>query len=447
QVLSLQLSFKDANYGETYLASQFKDKSEAVIQQCWQKKCLPELEIDVLARLRNRSDDEVIYGIEKQLQGLLLTPKAPSGVVMGLYAENRTSLGVAVIAASGEVLDGCVLYPMTQNFRWHDAITTLAKYIAMHNVHLVSVGNGQNLHEIKRLLAGLTARYPDMSLAVTAVDEAGMLRDIRAFPGAISIARRFQDPLIELLQAPVEKIHFGEVQDEVNPKRLVLALTGVIEDTVNRIGVDINTAPVALLRYVSGFNLALAKTVVAYREAHGFFKTEEALKQVPGIDETHFLQAAGFLHFLDARLPWPDPRTAFKRPKFDARVKVLQDLKADMVLEGVVIRVVSFGAFIDVGIPQLGLLHISALAKRFLRDPHEVLHVGDVIAVHVLQVDIKKNQIALGMKSEEKSAALLEISKKKRKNKEVKPEKPARAPVLLNTAMADALAKLKRGTS
>jgi uncharacterized protein len=487
QALSIQLAFKEACYGETYLASQFKDEPKENIKKCWEKKCLPALEVDVLARLRARADDEMIYGIEKQLQGLLLAPKVSSGVTIGLYAERRMNLGVAVVDEAGVLLDGCTLFPMAPDFLWHEAITTLARYISKYGVTCVGLGNGPFLQTMKQLMAGFVARYPDITLTASAVavDEVGMSRDISAFKGALSVARRLQNPLIELLQTPVEQMQFGDIQDEVNPKRLTTALIGVIEDTVNRIGVDVNTAPAQLLRYVSGLNLALAKAVVAFRETEGAFKTREDLKKVPGMEAMQFEQSAGFLRILNGenaldatrlhpthyqdvdkldalskdarqqieslRVPWRDPRTAFKPVQFDTRVKALDDLKIDMMLEGVVTRIASYGAFIDIGLPVLGLLHISALAKRFVRDPHELLRVGDVISVHVLQVDIQKQQIALGMKSEEKPAVSLEISKKKRENKTekahraIKKERTTAMP--FNTAMADALTKLKRGSS
>ncbi|MDF1645768.1 MAG: helix-hairpin-helix domain-containing protein [Legionellaceae bacterium] len=475
--LSLHIAFPDSVKTEAHLFAAFSDETEETMRQLWKKKLLPQLEVETLARLRTRSDDEMIYGIEKHLQSLLLAPKAPLGIVMGLYAERRQGLGVAVIDKNGNQLDGCTLFPFAEDFRWHDAIKTLAKYVAQYEVSLVGIANGTSLQETKRLLAGFEQHYQDMPITSITVDEAGMLRDVRAEAGAASIARRLQSPLSELLKVPVKQMQFGDVQEEVNPNRLASALKGVIEDTVNRIGVDVNTAPIAVLCYVSGFDRALAESLVAYREKAGFFKTREDLKQVPGMDEKRFEQSAGFLRVLggenaldetrvhpkdyallndlDAvslevrqqleaeRLPWRDPRRAFKRPQFKSHVTKLQDLKVGMTLEGSVSRITSFGAFIDVGIQQMGLLHISALAERFVRDPHEVLCVGDVVRVHVLQVDVKKAQIALGMKAQAPSSPLLEISKKKRKNKSVK-ESPA--PVLLNTAMADAFAKLKRGS-
>ncbi len=477
QALSLKVQFKHADDGEAYLLSRFKGEPLPVIQRLWTKKILPALEVDTLARLRTRADDEMIYGIEKQLEGLLLTPKAPLGVMMGLYATRTAGLGVAVINEAGVVLDACTLFPLAQDFRWHDGIATLAKYIAAHEVSWVGIGNGVGLQETKRLLQGFSKRYPDMPIAYTAIDEAGLPRDVDALSGAISLARRFQNPLLELLQTPVEHMQFGDIQDEVNPKRLSMALAGVIEDTVSHIGVDLNTAPVCLLQYVPGLNTALAKSLVAFREAHGAFQSREALKALPEIDEKIFEQAAGFLRVhdgsnalddtrlhpndyglldnLDAlpaderrsieslRMPWRDPRAPFKQPQFLKTLKTIHDLKAGMSLEGIVTRITSFGAFIDVGIHQLGLLHISALAKRFVRDPHEVLHVGDVIRVHVLEVDVKNTRIAFGMKAQEKESSVLEISKKKRKTKGVK---EARVSAPRNTAMADAFAKLKRGS-
>ncbi|MCH9755925.1 MAG: helix-hairpin-helix domain-containing protein [Gammaproteobacteria bacterium] len=478
QALSLHVSFLDEGYGERYLASKLRDESKEAIQSFWEKKILPKLEVETLARLQALSDDEMIYGLQKQLQGLLLRPKAPSGVLMGLYADGASGLGVAVIDATGGLLDTCTLFPSAQGFRWHDAITVLAKYVATYQVRLIGVGNGAHLQELERLLADFMKRYPDMPVASIAVDEAGMLRGVRALPGAISIVRRLQDPLLELLEVPIAKMQLGGVEEEVNPRRLSKALTGVIEDTVNRIGVDANTASLNVLCYVSGFDKALAKSLIDFRKANGLFQTREDLKQIPGMDAKRFEQSAGFLKIvhgknaldatrlhpkdyalLDAldsqssdvrrvleeqRLSWRDPRPAFKQPTFEKQVNTLEDLKVGMKLEGVVSRITTFGAFIDIGVQQPGLLHISELTTRFVRDPHEVLHVGDVVRVTIIQLDVVRRRIGLGMKSEEKTNRLLEVPQKKRKNKIDKQEK---APILLNTAMADAFAKLKRGSS
>ncbi|MDF1677903.1 MAG: helix-hairpin-helix domain-containing protein [Legionellaceae bacterium] len=478
QKLLLHISFKHPEAAKAHLASHLQDISAESLQAVWKKKLLPKLELEILACLRARSDDEVIYGIEKQLHGLLFAPKVTSGMTMGLYAEPRLGLGMALVDGEGQVVDGCTLFPAAQDFRWHDAIATFAKYVAKHEVTFVGIGNGVGFQEAKRLLADFSKRYPDMPVIWTVVDEAGLPRDARTFTGAISIARRLQDPLAELVQTPVEKMQFGEAQEEVNPKRLVRALGGVIEDAVNRIGVDVNTASAALLRYVSGLDATRAKALVEHRETKGMFQSREALKDVPGMDAMHFEQAAGFLRVLGAdnaldatrlhpnmyallddvgalsadvrrhieglKKPWLDARPMFKAPRFETHIKALQDVKAGSALEGVVVRMTAFGAFIDVGLSRLGLLHISDLAKRFVRTPYELLRVGDVLRVTVREVDVKQGRIALCMNAEEKASSLLEMSKKKRKNKE---EKTSSAPVLRNTAMADAFAKLKRGSS
>ncbi len=478
QKLVLHVSFKHQEAAKAHLASYLEDATAESLQAVWEKKLLPKLELEVLARLKSRSDDEVIYGVEKQLQGLLFAPKVTSGIAMGLYAEPRLGLGIALVDGKSEVIDGCTLFPAAQDFRWHDAITVFAKYVAKHEVAFVGIGNGVGFQEAKRLLADFSKRYPDMPVTWAVVDEAGLSRDVRALSGATSIAKRLQDPLSELVRTPIEKMQFGEAQDEVNPKRLVRALGGVIEDAVNRIGVDVNTASVELLRYVSGLDATLAKALVQYRKTNGAFRSREALKDVPGMDAMHFEQTAGFLRVLAAdnaldatrlhpnmyallenlttlpadvrrhveglQKPWLDTRPAFKAPCFDVAMRTLQDVQVGSVLEGVVIRITAFGAFIDIGLSRLGLLHISDLAKRFVRTPHELLRVGDVLHVTVRELDVKQGRIALCMNTEEKASGLLEMSKKKRKNKE---EKTSSAPVLLNTAMADAFAKLKRGSS
>ncbi len=477
QALSLHIAFSEPRYGEEYLASKFPKGPAPVLQTLWQKKIFPMLEVELLAQLKNRSDDEMIHGLSKQLQGLLLGTQSPQGVVMGLFSEGVTT-GIAVVDEKGLLLDACSIFPLAPEFRWHDAITTLAKYIARHQVSLVALGNGTNLAEFKRLFAGVVARYPDMPFDSFAVDESGLPSGASAEQGAVSIARRFQDPMLELARVPIDKLQLGELQEEVNPKRLVMSLAGVMEDAVNEVGVDVNTAPDFLLAYVSGFDADFAKKLVQFREVHGPFESREALKAVPDMSDERFRQAAGFLRVsgganpLDAtrlhpndyarldeldtlpsdeqelltkqRAIWKDPRPKFKKPQFDEQIETIRDLKVGMSLEGVVTRISSFGVFVDVGIQPLGLVHISELGTRFVRTPYEVLKVGDVVQVQVLQVDSKKRRIAFGMRTEEKPSESLEISKKKRKNKIVN-DKPT--PVVMNTAMADAFAKLKRGLS
>jgi competence ComEA-like helix-hairpin-helix protein len=370
--------------------------------------------------------------ITKQLKHLLLMPKAPKGVVMGLYADRRTGLGVAVLDAAGGVLAEAILFSPGQHMHWHEAITLIASLIAQHHVQLIGLGNGFGLPEARRLVHGFKQRYADMPIKYTVVEEAGLLRNSRAVPAAVSIAKRLQHPLFQILEVPVEQMQFAGGDDKVNSKQLVTALKAIITETVQQTGVDANTAPVALLRYVTGVDRELARALVRYREANGMFQARDDLKQIPGMDIAAF--EAGDLNALC--VPWEDKRPIFKSPEFSSGITTLQALKVGVMLEGVVCRVVSFGAFIDIGVPQLGLLHISLYKKP--------LHVGDVLQVYVKQADSIKNQIALGLKAPGKTSAAPEHSKRKPQNKVLR---EGFKPAPLNTAMADALAQLKRGSS
>ncbi len=484
QALSLNFAFEDADYGKKYLTTHFTDVPEAVLETCWKKHCMPQLEAELFAKLRTRLDDHLIGQVEKQVQSILLTPNArlsKPGCILGMYAEGATQIGVATIDTTGAVREALTLYPFDQAFRWHDAIATLAKHLAHDTIDTIALGNGPYFMQMKRLLAGVAAQYPDMPFTCVPVDEAGMIKNISADKGAISVARRLQNPLYEMLKTPVDQMYFGELQALINPKRLVHALNDVIEDVVSRVGVDVNTAPAAVLQHAPGLNASLAKALVAHREAVGGFKTREALNAVPGLDETAFQQAAGFLcvsdaegHALDVtrlhpmdyerikdltkldaqtreyleklKRPWRDVRSVFQQPKPYQAVIPFHEFKKNEVREGVVVRLASFGAFIDVGTDVLGLLHHKVFPQRFMQTPYEIFRIGDVLSVRVLDVDTKKHQLGLASVSKPVSQNLLEMSKKKRKNKTVSKQKaPQKAP--LNTAMADAFAKLKRGAS
>jgi len=436
-----------------------------------------------LARLRSRADDDAIHGLTKQFRGLLLTSPAPRGVTMGLFFERRSGVSVAVVDDMGAVLDDTSVFPFSPVHQWEHAIAGLAKCLAKHNVRWVVTGNSLGFREAERLLSTLAKRYPDMPFTVMRANELGALAyatsdsadealsDVYApRRAAVSMARRFQNPLTELIKMPPRAMVLAPHQHDMNQHLVARALTGVMTDCVNAVGVDVNTAPATLLSHVSGLNVAIADAIVAYREAHGLFKTREQLKAVPDMDEHVFQQSSGFLRVLDGehaldttrvhpenyalveqilednslsladvfanpkaldgveparyaetcegglptvqdilyelRAPGRDPRPVFKKPESKPKTKravtKLEEFKLDMSLDGVVRRITTFGAFIDVGAEQLGLVHISALADKFVKDPNELLSVGDTVQVKVLELDLTRRRLGLTMRLKEK---------------------------------------------
>lgn len=548
--LQLSLNLPDATYAERYLAERMKIVDDArpadpwlmdSVRILWEKRIAPKLEAEVLARLRSRADDDAVHGLTKQFRSLLLTPPAPRGVTMGLFFERRSGVSVAVIDDMGAVLDDTSVFPFSPDHQWEHAIAGLAKCLAKHNVRWVVTGNSLGFREAERLLSTLAKRYPDMPFTVMRANELGALAyavsdsAAEALPevyaprrAAVSMARRFQNPLAELIKMSPRAMILAPHQQDMNQHLVARALTGVMTDCVNAVGVDVNTAPATLLSHVSGLDVTMADAIVAYREAHGLFKTREQLKSVPGIDEHIFRQSAGFVYVRDGeqaldatrvhpenyavveqilednhlsladvfanpkalddvelaryaeaceggsltlqdilhelRAPGRDPRPAFKKPESKSNSKSktkraatkLEDFKLDMSLDGVVRRITTFGAFIDVGAEQLGLVHISALADKFVKDPNELLSVGDTVQVKVLELDLARRRLGLTMRLKEKpkpkpisTVTAQQKTQKTQKTQKNRPEKrmesqPAHS---LNTAMADAFAKLKRSSS
>ncbi|MDF1684290.1 MAG: Tex-like N-terminal domain-containing protein [Legionellaceae bacterium] len=538
--LQLSLSLPDATYGERYLASSVNIADSArpadswlmdTVRVLWEKKLAPKLEAETLARLRSRADEDAVHGLSKQLRGLLFAAPAPRGVTMGLFFERRSGVSVAVVDERGAVLDDTSVFPFSPDYQWEQALSGLAKCLAKHQVRWVVTGNNLGFREAERLLSTLAKRYPDMpfttmrtpelgALAYAACDSAAQaLPDVHApCRAAVSMARRFQNPLEELIKMPPRAMVLAPHQHDMNQHVVARALAGVMTDCVNAVGVDVNTASTTLLGHVSGLDVAMADVIVAHRETHGAFKTREQLKAVPGLNERIFQQAAGFLYVLDGdclldttrihpkdyvlveqllkennlsladifekpgvldavdlapyaeacdgglstlqdwvhelRAPGRDPRPAFRastsqskpKPKSKRVVTRFEALKQDMSLEGVVRRITSFGAFVDVGAEQHGLVHISALADKFVEDPHQLLSVGDVVKVRVLELDLARRRLSLTMRTKEKPKPVAVATKPVQKTQKKRPEKrmdaqPAHA---LNTAMADAFAKLKR---
>jgi protein Tex len=444
-------------------------------RQAWKTKLASSLESDLLTRLKERADAEAISVFSRNLRDLLLAAPAGPRATMGLDPGFRTGVKVAVVDQTGKVLETATIYPHEPRGDWQGSLATLAALCMRHKVDLVSIGNGTASRETDKLAAELIAKMPQLKLTKVMVSEAGAsvysASELAAkeFPdldvtlrGAVSIARRLQDPLAELVKIEPKAIGVGQYQHDVDQGGLARSLDAVVEDCVNSVGVDVNTASAPLLSRVSGLNQTLASNIVAFRDGNGAFKSRSALKKVPRLGPKAFEQAAGFLrimngknpldasavhpeayavvekiaeatqrplksiigdgaflkslkpaNFADAEFgiptvtdiiaelekPGRDPRPEFKTASFQEGVEKIEHLKVGMQLEGVVTNVAAFGAFVDVGVHQDGLVHISELSDRFVKDPREVVKAGDVVKVRVKDVDVARKRIALTMKS------------------------------------------------
>ena len=447
------------------------------VRLTWKVKMLLHLEVETETRLREQAQLEAIRVFGRNLHDLLLAAPAGQRVTMGLDPGIRTGVKVAVVDGTGKVLDTATVFPHEPRKDWAGSLRTLAALAARHKVELVAIGNGTASRETDTLAADLIKALPDLPLTKVMVSEAGAsvysasALAAKEFPdldvslrGAVSIARRLQDPLAELVRIDPKAIGVGQYQHDVSPLQLGKTLDAVVEDCVNAVGADLNTASVPLLARISGLTDSLASNIVAFRDANGPFRSRKQLLQVPRVGERTFQQAAGFLRvvngddpldasavhpeaypvvqrivartglavgdligksavlktlvpedFADARFGVPtvkdilaeldkpsrDPRPEFKRATFKDGVQELRDLVPGMQLEGVVTNVTNFGAFVDVGVHQDGLVHVSQLADRFVKDPREVVKAGDVVQVRVVEVDAARQRIALTMKSGE----------------------------------------------
>ncbi len=473
----------DVGYGETRVASWFKiaDKQRPAdswlmeaVRLAWTTRIFAKLELELLTRLRELADEEAIRVFTSNLRDLLLAAPAGSHVTMGLDPGIRTGVKVVVVDATGKLLDYTAVFPLAPQNEWHQAIADLAKLAAKYNVSLISIGNGTGSRETERLVADMIKMYPDLTLAKVVVNEAGAsvysASELAAleFPdldvtlrGAVSIARRLQNPLAELVKIDPKSIGVGQYQHDVNQPRLARSLEAVVEDCVNKVGVDINMASVALLTRVSGLNETMAKNLVQYRDEHGAFLNREQLKSVPRMGDKTFQQSAGFLRIMQgdnpldasgvhpesypvvARMlidnqteinqmignrellqkinatqyiddqhglpticdilkelekPGRDPRPEFKTVSFKDGIEEIAHLEVGMILDGVVSNVTNFGAFVDIGVHHDGLVHISAMMNRFITDPRTVVKTGDVVTVKVVEVDKERRRIGLTMK-------------------------------------------------
>ena len=445
------------------------------VRWAWRVKMALHLETELMTVLREKAEEEAIRVFGRNLKDLLLAAPAGQKATMGLDPGLRTGVKVAVVDQTGKLLDTATIYPHEPRRDWEGSLRTLAVLAQKHNVNLIAIGNGTASRETDKLAADLIRiASPHMALAKVVVSEAGASVysasefAAREFPeldvslrGAVSIARRLQDPLAELVKIEPKSIGVGQYQHDVSQTKLARALDGVVEDCVNAVGVDVNTASIPLLARISGLNQTLAANIVAYRDQHGPFPNRLALKNVPRLGDKTFEQAAGFLRVPssdnpldasavhpeaypvveriladikkgikdligDARLvkslqpvkytdeqfglptvqdilkelekPGRDPRPEFKTAVFKDGVEEMRDLQPGMILEGVVTNVAAFGAFVDIGVHQDGLVHVSALSTKFVKDPHEVVKAGDIVKVKVLEVDMARKRIALTMR-------------------------------------------------
>ena len=458
------------------------------VRWAWRVKIGWQLESDLFSLLRERAEEEAIRVFARNLHDLLLAAPAGPRAAIGLDPGLRTGVKVAVIDRTGKLVDTGTIFPHAPRNDWDGAIATLAALVEKHDARLVSIGNGTASRETDKLVAELIRRHPAMKLTKVVVSEAGAsvysASELAAkeFPqldvslrGAVSIARRLQDPLAELVKIDPKSIGVGQYQHDVSQTRLARSLDSVVEDCVNAVGVDVNTASVALLARISGLSNALAENIVRHRDQHGPFPDREALKDVARMGPKTFEQSAGFLrvmqgdnpldasavhpeaypvveriladlarpvrevmgnvgvlqrldpqHYIDERFGLPtvrdilrelekpgrDPRPEFRTAVFSEGVDDLKDLQPGMLLEGVVTNVTNFGAFVDVGVHQDGLVHISMLSHKFVKDPREVVKAGDVVKVKVLEVDAQRKRIALTMRLDDAPADRRSLSRR-----------------------------------
>ncbi|MDQ7969115.1 MAG: Tex family protein [Oxalicibacterium faecigallinarum] len=444
------------------------------VRWTWRVKVFMHLETELMTSLREKAEVEAINVFARNLKDLLLAAPAGPRATMGLDPGLRTGVKVAVVDATGKVVDTATIYPHEPRRDWDGSLHTLALLAAKHNVALISIGNGTASRETDKLAQDLIKKAPELKLTKIVVSEAGAsvysasefasreLPDLDvSLRGAVSIARRLQDPLAELVKIDPKSIGVGQYQHDVGQSQLARSLDAVVEDCVNAVGVDVNTASAPLLARVSGLNNSVAQSIVSYRDMKGMFASRADLMAVPRLGEKTFEQAAGFLRVMnganpldasavhpesyplvekilsdiskdvkgiigDSKLlkslnpakyaddkfgvptvtdilkelekPGRDPRPEFTTATFKEGVEEIRDLRPDMILEGVVTNVAAFGAFVDIGVHQDGLVHISALSNTFVKDPHTVVKAGQVVKVKVLEVDEKRKRIALTMR-------------------------------------------------
>ena len=465
-----------------------------VVRWTWRVKLLTHLETDLLSELREKAEEGAITVFASNLKDLLLAAPAGQKATIGLDPGLRTGVKLAVVDATGKVMDHGAIFPTPPQNKIAQAEAVIVELCKKHNVGLIAIGNGTASRETEKFVKDVLKKHSGLSAKAVMVNEAGASVysasefAAKEFPdldvtirGAISIARRLQDPLAELVKIDPKSIGVGQYQHDVSQTQLARSLDAVVEDCVNAVGVELNTASAALLARVSGLNATLANNIVEFRNSNGVFKSRAALKKVPRLGEKTFEQAAGFLRvagasnpldasgvhpeaysvvkriaekngrevksligdspflrslkateyiddtfglptvtdiILELDKPGRDPRPEFKTAQFQEGVETLKDLKEGMILEGTVTNVTNFGAFIDVGVHQDGLVHISALSHSFVKDPREVVKAGDIVKVKVMEVDVQRKRIGMSMRLDDQPG----------ENAESGGQKPHRAP-------------------
>jgi uncharacterized protein len=471
----------------------------------WRTKIQVHLGIDLRMRLWNAAEQEAVRVFAANLRDLLLAAPAGTRSTMGLDPGFRTGVKVAVVDATGKVVATSVIYPHEPQRRWDEALVILGKLAKQHKVELISIGNGTASRETDKLITELVKLLPDLKMSKIVVSEAGAsvysasayaseeLPDLDVtLRGAVSIARRLQDPLAELVKIDPKSIGVGQYQHDLSESKLSHSLDAVVEDCVNAVGVDANTASTPLLARVSGIGASLAQNIVQHRDANGPFRSRKSLKNVPRLGPKAFEQCAGFLRIpggddpldasgvhpeaypvvrrileaaktdikglignatvlrtlsprdfvddtfglptvtdilLELEKPGRDPRPAFKAAVFMEGVETLNDLKPGMVLEGAVTNVAAFGAFVDIGVHQDGLVHVSAMSKTFIKDPREVVKPGDIVRVKILDVDKARRRIALTLRLDDEVGSRADrAGAAAASNDGVRPPAPGRSP-------------------
>ncbi len=467
QTVCKHLSITDQRPANLWLAETAK--------YAWKIKLFTRIDLDLKNRLREAAEHEAIVVFAKNLRDLLLAAPAGAKTTMGLDPGIRTGVKLAIVDTTGKVLATDTIYPHPPRKQWDESIARLAGYIETYQINLISIGNGTASRETDQLVTDLSKRHPDLRFNKMVVSEAGAsvysASELAAkeFPeldvslrGAVSIARRLQDPLAELVKIDPKAIGVGQYQHDINQAQLARGLDSVVEDCVNAVGVEVNMASVSLLKRVSGLSASVSENIVNFRNEHGPFKNRNQLKKVPRLGDKAYQQAAGFLRIshgdnpLDASAVHPeayrlveaisqdtgksitellgqpaflrsltpehytntefglptvtdilqelekpgrDPRPEFKSIEFKEGIEKITDLVPDMLLTGVVTNVANFGAFVDIGVHQDGLIHISQLSDTFTNDPRSIVKTGDVVRVRVVEVDVPRKRIALSMKT------------------------------------------------
>ena len=497
---------------------------QGVVSWTWKIKLSLQMETELIGRIRESAEEEAIKVFAMNLKDLLMAAPAGMRCTMGLDPGIRTGVKVAVVDATGKLVDHATIYPFEPKRQVDQSLKTLSELCQKHKVELISIGNGTASRETDRLVSDLFERYPAAKAQKIVVSEAGASvysaseLASQEFPdldvsirGAVSIARRLQDPLAELVKIDPKSIGVGQYQHDVGQSQLARRLDAVVEDCVNAVGVDVNTASVALLNRVSGLSQTLAQNIVAYRDENGAFQHRQQLLKVSRLGPKAFEQCAGFLRIrggsnpldgsavhpesypvverilakleqtVDSLLgnssllrtlkptdytdeqfgvptvtdiigeldkPGRDPRPEFKTATFKEGVEKISDLVPEMVLEGVVTNVTNFGAFVDIGVHQDGLVHISSLTDRFVKDPREVVKAGDIVRVKVLEVDVPRKRISLTMRLDEKADQPARKPAEPRHTGNARPKQAPRqsAPTegAMGNAFAAALSKLKK---